>query len=50
MLNGMEHSIAGFLSYFGIFVFIFGIVWITEFFTGKHNIRKMNERLHKAKN
>lgn len=43
----MEHSIAGFLSYFGIFTFIFVIVWITEFFIGKHNVRKMNENLRR---
>ena len=43
----MAHSIVGFLSYFGIFTFIFVIVWITEFFIGKHNVRKMNENLHR---
>lgn len=43
----MAHSIVGFLSYFGIFTFIFVIVWITEFFIGKHNVRKMNEILHR---
>lgn len=43
----MAHSIAGFLSYFGIFTFIFIIVWITEFFIGKHNVRKMNENLRR---
>lgn len=45
----MEHSIVGFLSYFGIFTFIFVIVWVTEFFIGKRNVRRMNERLPKAK-
>ena len=43
----MAHSIVGFLSYFGIFTFIFVIVWITEFFIGKHNVRKMNENLRR---
>ncbi len=46
----MEHSIAGFLSYFGIFTFIFIVIWITEFFIGKHNVRKMNEKLQNTNN
>ncbi len=45
----MEHSIAGFLSYFGIFALIFVVMWVVLFLVGKHNVRKMNERLHKAK-
>ena len=45
----MEHSAVGFLSYFGIFVLIFAIIWITLFVIGKHNVRKMNEKLSQAK-
>lgn len=45
----MEHSAAGFLIYFGIFVFIFAIIWITQFFIGRHNVRKMNEKLFQTK-
>ena len=41
----MEHSIAGFLSYFGIFTLIFVIVWIIQFTIGRHNVRKINENL-----
>lgn len=41
----MEHSIVGFLIYFGIFLLIFAIIWITLFIMGKHNVRKMNEKL-----
>ena len=36
----MEHSISGFLQYFGIFVLIFIIVWIIQFSIGKRNIKK----------
>lgn len=45
----MEHSAVGFLSYFGIFVLIFAIIWITLFVIGKHNVRKMNEKLFQTK-
>lgn len=45
----MEHSMKGFLSYFGIFTFIFIVIWGTEFFTGKRNVRKMNEKLQNKK-
>jgi len=46
----MEHSIIGFLTYFGIFIFIFAIIWITQFVIGKYNVRKMNEKLFQTKN
>ena len=46
----MEHSIAGFLSYFGIFITIFIIVWIIEFITSKYIVKKMNQNLPKTKN
>lgn len=46
----MEHSIVGFFTYFGIFVLIFVIIWITQFVIGKHNVRKMNEKLFHTKN
>lgn len=45
----MEHSLAGFLIYFGIFVLIFVIVWIIQFIIGKHIVRQMNENLYKAR-
>lgn len=45
----MEHSIVGFLRYFGIFVLIFALVWVIQFAIGKRNVRKMNENLHTKK-
>lgn len=45
----MEHSVAGFLSYFGIFVLIFAVVWMMQFVIGKHIVRRMNENLHNGK-
>lgn len=46
----MEHTLIGFLSYFGIFAIIFVVIWITQFIIGKHNVNKMNENLYKSKN
>lgn len=46
----MEHSIIGFLSYFGIFILIFIIIWLIQFIAGKHLIKKMNANLYRAKN
>ena len=45
----MEHSIMGFLSYFGIFILIFIIIWIIQFIIGKHTVKKMNSNLYKTK-
>ncbi len=45
----MEHSIAGFFSYFGIFLSIFAFFWLIQFAIEKHNVRKMNENLHNIK-
>ena len=45
----MEHSAAGFFIYFGIFALIFAGVWLIQFVVGKHNVKKMNEGLRRAK-
>lgn len=45
----MEHSVRGFLIYFGIFVFIFAISWITMYVVGKNNVKKMNAKLFKTR-
>ncbi|MCM1497605.1 MAG: DUF3021 domain-containing protein [Clostridium sp.] len=45
----MEHSVVGFLIYFGIFAFIFVVIWIIQFSLARHNVRKMNEKLLQAK-
>ncbi|MCM1155973.1 MAG: DUF3021 domain-containing protein [Roseburia sp.] len=45
----MEHSIAGFLSYFGIFAVIFVIVWVIMFVSGRRNVRKLNDGLYRNK-
>lgn len=43
--NWMEHSVVGFLSYFGIFVLIFIIVWATQYLAWKNKIKKINSKL-----
>ncbi len=41
--NWMPHSTAGVLQYVGIFVAIFIIVWLIQYFVWKSKIKKMNE-------
>lgn len=41
----MEHSIWGIVSYFGIFTFIFAIIWAVQYGRAKHNVKKMNEKM-----
>lgn len=43
------HSAAGILSYFGIFILIFFLIWIIEWIAGKRLVRKMNAGLDQAK-
>ena len=43
----MEHSLKGVLSYFGIFTFIFAVVWIVQYTRGRQNVKRMNEALYK---
>lgn len=45
----MEHSVTGFLSYFGVFALIFIVIWIIQFIIGKHSVKKMNANLYKTK-
>lgn len=45
----MEHSVVGFLSYFGIFTLLFLIIWVIEFMIMKHNLNKINRNLYRAK-
>lgn len=47
-LYWMEHSVMGFLSYFGIFAFIFIIIWLIRFFTSRRIVKRLNENLNRA--
>lgn len=44
----MEHSLKGFLSYFGIFAVIFVFIWIAEYIIGRIIVKKMNGKLKKT--
>ena len=39
----MEHSVAGFLTYFAIFISIFLITWMIQYFIWKKKVKKINE-------
>lgn len=47
VLYWMEHSPKGILSYLGVFIFIFVVIWIVQYTIGKRNVIKMNNTLHK---
>lgn len=41
----MEHSLSGFLQYFGGFAAIFAIIWFFEYWLWRQKVRRMNARL-----
>lgn len=45
----MKHSVTGVLSYVGIFVVIFVMVWIAQYLSWKHKIKRMNDCFKKGK-
>ena len=47
--NWMDHSVTGVISYAGIFVASFVVVWLIQYFVWKSKIKKMNERINKKK-
>ena len=38
----MEHSLQGFLVYFGGFALIFITIWLVQYFNYKHKIKQIN--------
>lgn len=46
--NWMQHSVAGFLSYVGIFIGIFLFAWVILYFSWKAKIRKLNESVRRG--
>lgn len=44
----MEHSVAGFLRYFGIFALIFLLIWLLKFAVIRRSVKKLNETLRKT--
>ena len=45
--NWMSHSIIGFLLYFGMFVIIFFVIWIAQYFIWRSKIKKINAKIGK---
>ncbi len=43
--NWMKHDLTGILSYIGIFVAIFIVVWIVQYCLWKSKIKKMNDKV-----
>lgn len=41
----MEHTLTGFLSYFGIFAAIFVVVWLAQYITWKIRLKRLNEQI-----
>ncbi|MDE6566608.1 MAG: DUF3021 domain-containing protein [Lachnospiraceae bacterium] len=42
----MEHSLTGFLAYFGIFVFIFFVIWLSLYLVMLRLVKTMNKNLN----
>lgn len=42
----MEHSIRGFLSYFGIFAVIFIFIWLIQYLIVRQSVKKLNSKLN----
>lgn len=46
--NWMKHTVSGILSYVGIFVVIFLIVWLIQYSAWRRKIKKMNDCIKKS--
>lgn len=49
VLNWMEHTFMGFITYLSIFIFIFVIVWLTQYFIWKIKIQRLNRGVYHLK-
>ena len=45
LLHWMERGVVGFISYFGVFVAIFIVIWVIQYLFWKSRINKINEKL-----
>ena len=46
--NWMEHSVGGILSYCGIFLGIFAVVWVIQYLVWRGRIRRLNDKIRKG--
>ena len=49
LLNWMEHSIAGIVSFFLVFLVIFVVIWITMYLIWRRRIRALNRDVQNRK-
>ena len=49
LLNWMEHSIAGIVSFFLVFLVIFMVSWVTMYLIWRRKIRALNQNIQKRK-
>ena len=45
ILHWMERSVGGFLTYLGIFVALFIVIWVVQYLFWKNRIEKINDKL-----
>lgn len=43
--NWMEHSLKGFIVYFGIFAAVFVVIWLVRYLVWRRRVRMMNGRI-----
>lgn len=47
-MQWMKHSLGGFLFYFGIFIVIYAIIWITAYFKTRKNVNDLNKKMRET--
>ena len=45
LLHWMSHSVFGVLSYFGIFLGIYLVIWLSQYLAIRHRLRQINKQL-----
>jgi preprotein translocase subunit YajC len=49
LMRWMDHTAAGILLYFGIFVVIYVIIWCSQYTKMKQKVQAMNKKLSETK-
>ncbi len=45
LMRWMEHSTAGVIKYFGIFIFIYAVIWFSQYSSMKKKINEINRKV-----
>ncbi len=48
LMYWMDHTLSGVLQYFGIFLVIYILIWISQYFSIKRKIAEMNSRISQS--